>query len=170
MAQNSGMVQRGLLLLGLMLILVTVVGLVLFRAADTAPQVKAAIAERQPSKPGWLVRYNATTTLARRGTKELPCDVIAEMLDEDQQLRNFMTKTPDGKDTTDEQAARKTVLITVKALDEWLTHKEALPALTAKNAAGWQRVLAALDKLTHSDNPILRQEAEALKQKIAAGG
>src|SRR5947207_6491558 len=107
MAQESGMVQRGLLLLGLMLILMTVIGFVLFRPVDTAPRGEARIAERKPSKDGWEVRYNAATALARRGSKELPCDVIADMLDEEQQLRNYMTKTPEVNNALGEQAGRK---------------------------------------------------------------
>src|SRR5438105_1456027 len=126
MAQESGMVQRGLLLLGLMLILVTVLGFILFRAASVAPQVQAHIEKRAASKDGWTVRYNASTTLARRGSKSLPCEVVAEMLDEEQQLRNYMVTAPDGTHTLDEQSARRTVFNTLKALQEWGKHPEAL--------------------------------------------
>ena len=85
MAQESGMVQRGLLLLGLMLILVTVLGFILFRPASVAPQVQAHIEKR-----------------------------------------------------------------------------------AASNAAGWQRVQAALNKVATSENAVLREEAETLKQAIAS--
>ena len=166
--QQSGMVQRGLVLLGLMLILATVVGLVLFRPTDLAPQVQAHIEQRAPSKDGWAVRYNASTALARRGTKALPCDVVAEMLDEDQQLRKYMVTAPDGTKTLDEQAARRTVFNTLKAMQDWVKHADAVAAVKTGNAAAWQRVVAAIDKLTHSENAVLRQEAETLKQKIDA--
>src|SRR5208282_705557 len=116
MAQESGLAQRGLLLLGLMLAIVAVVGFVLFRPKGTPPSedgqrpellvlavpspgagfpvfinwgAVAILSKSLPSSPGWAVRYNATVTLARRGSAKTPFDVLSEMLDEDQQLRNF---------------------------------------------------------------------------------
>src|SRR5262245_35214977 len=168
MAQESGMVQRGLLLLGLMLILVAVMGFILFRPVESAPQVDPAIKALSKSKDGWEVRYNAAVALARRGSKELPCDVLAEMLDERQQMRNYIMTAPDGSETIDEQAARRTVLNALKALEEWLKHKEALPALVANNAAGWRRVQAALYQVAQSENAVLREQAETLKQAIGS--
>src|ERR1700722_17498362 len=111
MAQDSGLAQRGLILLGVMLILVTAVGLILFRPRPTAPAddpVPANLAalavptpggsfptsinwaalgilgKNSPSASGWMVRYNATVALAKRGSAQLPLDVLVEMLNEQQ--------------------------------------------------------------------------------------
>jgi hypothetical protein len=164
--ESSGFVQRGLVLLGLMLILVTVVVFVLFRPPEAAPLVGAEIAARQPSTDGWEVRYNATVAQARRSSKLLACLVLAEMLDERQQLRNYLVKTPEGQDVIDEQAARRTVVNGLKALSLWLKNKDALP-LVARNPLGWPQVVVAVEALTHSDNAVLREEAEAVKKLLA---
>src|SRR3989442_1078381 len=44
------------------------------------------LGNRLPSAPGWVIRYNAATTLARRGSASVPWHLIREMLDEKQQL------------------------------------------------------------------------------------
>src|SRR5688572_24308767 len=44
------------------------------------------MAETLPSDPGYDIRYNAAATLARRGSSDVPWDLIREMLDEKQQL------------------------------------------------------------------------------------
>jgi hypothetical protein len=184
MANESGLAQRGLLLLGLMLVTLALAGFILFRPTGNPPLEEskrpelitlaipqlgasfpasmdfgalAVLSQSLPSSPGWGVRYNATLVLARRGSAKTPLDVLSQMLDEDQQMRNFRVRLADGKDVADEYAARRTVLAALKAFDDWQQHKDAVQAVG--NAPELQRVQAAIDKLTHSGNEVVSKEA-----------
>jgi hypothetical protein len=186
--QESGLAKRGLLLLGLMLAIAAVVGFVLFRPTSTPvpeddlhPELIAAavpgmgasslyevnwgalasLSQLLPSSPGWQVRYNTTLTYARRGSPNLPLAVLSEMLDEDRQMRNFRARLADGKDVPDEYAARQTVYNALHYFGEWQQHKDAVASAQANPEL--QRVYAAVDKLTHSKNDVLRKEAERVK-------
>src|SRR5579863_1101583 len=133
MAQDTGLVKRGMFLLVLMSGLVTVLLTILFQRSETAlptaaprPELLAAslvqtdaafpanvawlgiqqIADAFPSGPGWRIRYNAATTLARRGSPNVPWPVLVEMLDEDRQMHNFRELRADGSAVPDEAAAR----------------------------------------------------------------
>src|SRR5262245_43432838 len=74
------------------------------------------------SAPGWDVRYNAALALAHRGSPKfndaVVQDLFKEMLDEEQQLRNFRTTLKNGKETTDAVAARTAILGALKSLYE----------------------------------------------------
>jgi hypothetical protein len=74
------------------------------------------------SPTGWEVRYNAALALARRGNPHVKdaevWDTLVEMLDEEQQLRNFRTKQDDGRETADETGARTTVISALQATQE----------------------------------------------------
>lgn len=87
-----------------------------------APSPPAA-ASGPKSPAGWEVRYNAVLALLRRGSTEVTqadvWDTVVEMLDEDQQLRNFRTKDDDGREVLDENGARTTVIGTLQALQEF---------------------------------------------------
>jgi hypothetical protein len=195
MAQDSGLAYRGLLLLGMMLILVTLVGFVLFRRPETPPVQNAThrelaalgvaapgtgfpasigwgalgtLGEILPDSAGWLVRYNATVALARLGTEAVPFDVMSEMLDEKLQMRNWRFVTADGKVFVDEQAAQRTMLGALEALEEWHKHKQAVDTV-GKDNPGLQRVYAAVDRLTHSPSTDIQQRAESVKKKIESG-
>jgi len=188
---ESGLAQRGLLLLGLMLAIVAVVSFVLFRPTGNPAQedsnrpelvalavpnpgacfpgdinwgAMAILGQSLPSSPGWMVRYNATLALARRGSAKTPFDVLSEMLDEDRQMRNFRVRLADGKEVANEYAARETVLNALKAVEDWQKHKEAGTAVG--NSSELQRVDAAIDKLTRSTNEVVRKEAEMVKKSI----
>src|SRR5262249_19030968 len=68
-----------------------------------------------PQSPrGWQVRSNAVLSLARRGSPHVQdpeiWDTLREMLDEDQQLRNFRARLSDGREVPDQTAARLTVI------------------------------------------------------------
>jgi hypothetical protein len=185
---ESGLAKRGLLLLGLMLAIVSVVGFVLFRPtsnpppeSDSHPELIAAalaslgacdpdqinwgalatLSQTLPSASGWQVRYNATLTLARRGSPKLPLAVLSEMLDEDRQMRNFRARLADGKDIPDEYSARQTVYNALQYFGEWQQHKDAVASAQANPEL--QRVYSAIDKLTRSKNDVLRKEAERVK-------
>src|ERR1700736_1810414 len=88
-SDDSGLMRRGLLLLGLMTVLAVVVLYVALRRPDQEVRAEPPLAAGLPSAPGWEIRYNATVALARRGSPQLPLGVLCEMLDEDRQMRNF---------------------------------------------------------------------------------
>jgi hypothetical protein len=76
-----------------------------------------------PKSPaGWEVRYNATVALARRGSDKVKdegvWDNLTEMLDEDQQLRNFRRAEKDGKEVSEAGSAHLTVITALKAVNE----------------------------------------------------
>jgi hypothetical protein len=195
MVQNSGLVYRGLLLLGMMLVLVTLVLFVVFRRTET-PTLQsthdgglvmsalptpgltfpgpinwgalAKLSEKLPASPGWNVRYTATLALARRGSDQVPFDVLAQMLDEDLQMRNWLAHTEDGKVFVDEQSARRTVHNGLRGVVQWHEHKEVVDKVGKDNPGLW-RVYAAVDKLTLSHDSALQQEAENIKKKIDSG-
>src|SRR5262249_5156598 len=119
-----------------------------------------AIAEPGPrSRPGFEIRYNATVALARRGSDQIKdrLPVLAEMLDEELQLRNPWQRVKEGKlvpyseGMPDAVAARTDVESSLKAIVE--LHRKR-PDLD----------LSELDepirKLTQSSNEVLRQEAQ----------
>ena len=122
----------------------------------------AVLGQRLPSSPGWGTRYNATISLASRGSTKVPFDVLAQMLDEDQQMRNFRVPLSDGKEVANEYNARRTVLLGLKAFADWQKHKEAVQAVGHNPEL--QRVYAAIDKLTASTNEVVRKEAESVKK------
>jgi hypothetical protein len=192
MAQDQGLVRRGLLLLGFMLALAGLVGFMLWRresapppptdqpdlAALGVPNVGASfpahvnwaalvkVGEALPSSPGWEVRYNAALALARRGSDKLPIHIIAEMLNEELQMRNFRVKLPDGKDVPDEAAARRTVLNALEALVEWHKSKSAVATVAKEQPDSLRRTYAAVNRLTQSTNAVLREEAEKAKKNL----
>src|SRR5688572_974266 len=124
MAEDSGLVKRGVGLLVVMTALVLLVlGVMFYRnpaplpAAAARPELHAATLVRSdasfpaavswlgvyqlgdimPSPVGWEIRYNAAQALARRRSEKVPWDTIREMLDEEQQLRNFRAILHDGR-------------------------------------------------------------------------
>lgn len=152
-AEDSGIVRRGLMLLGLIGIVAVTVLFILFRQggpatarAESRPELSIAslavpgagfplcinwgslhdLGQSLPSSPGWETRYTATRVLAHRGSPRVPVPILCEMLDEDRQMRNFRTQLPDGREVADEAAAYQELLIALKAVAEW-----------RKNAKGW---------------------------------
>ncbi|MFO0809082.1 MAG: hypothetical protein U0746_10695 [Gemmataceae bacterium] len=126
----------------------------------TKPQT--AIAATGPASPaGWEVRYNAALALARRGsdkaTDPVILDTLKEMLDEPQQLRNFRTRLKDGREVPDDQAARETVVGTLRAVAD--LHRKRPDA----DIAALRPVVA---KLVESENPVVRTEAKATQLAI----
>ena len=195
MARDSSLIYRGLLLLGMMLVLVTLVLFVVFRRGENPPiqerrqpaLIAAALpvpnlafpaainwgalgtlSDALPDSPGWGVRYNAAIALARIGSHQMPFDVLRQMLDEDLQMRTWVVLTEDGKIITEEHNARSTVLNGLNALTDWHKHPQAVQKV-GKDDPGLQRVYAAVDRLTQSRNRVIQQEAESVKQKIASG-
>jgi hypothetical protein len=117
--------------------------------------VAATVPPGPPSPAGWEVRYNATLALANRGSplvKEDPAvwDNLLEMLDEEQQLRNFTRKRPDGQAVPDETAARTTVIGALRAVAELHRQRPALD-LSGLNEP--------IERLTRSANVPVRTRA-----------
>ena len=162
---DSGLMLRGLLLLGLMAVLAGIVLYVVLRRPHLETPVEAAHAAGPASARGWEIRYNATAALARRGSPRVPLDVLREMLDEEQQMRNFRVTLKGGQEVADESAARSTVLSALKATVAWHTHADAVRAVGADNPQ-LQQVFLAIDKLTHSPNLVVRTEAEKTRQAL----
>jgi len=110
-----------------------------------------------PSTPGWQVRYNATRALAHRGSARLPLDILAEMLNEEQQLRNNV-EALNGKKYVDEASANIIVIGALKAVRAWHKHPEAVTAVGRDNPE-LQRVYAAVNRLRDSKNAVVQAEA-----------
>jgi hypothetical protein len=191
---NAPLARRGLLLLGMMTAIVIAVWAMLFRGtrqeiptekrdpgqlaslvaslASGLPGVSwsalGQFGQTLPSAPGWEVRYNATIALARRGSTRVPFDLLAEMLDEDRQMKNFRARLQDGREVPDEAAARRTVLNALKAFAEWHKHPQAVQAVGPSDP-GLRRVYAAIDNLTHSPNLVVRTEAENTRLSLRKG-
>src|SRR5262245_4990473 len=171
--QDSGLVRRGLFLLVLIGGLVSVVLWIIFQrpAQPTPPDVNqpepqlvrlatpdpglpsslswpalGMLTESLPSSPGWEVRYNAAASLGRLGAPEVPWPIIADMLNEDQQMRNFRVRLDSGQIVADEAAARLTVMNALKAVKQWHEKQTKQVAISADLA----RVQAAVERLTTS--------------------
>jgi hypothetical protein len=183
--EDKGLVVRGLLLLTFIGGLVTIVlGFMFWRtqapppiaetppehaiAALVAPQIGAfpggvswyaifQASETLPSAPGFDVRYNAATTLARRGSSQVPWDLLREMLDEKLQKRNNRVKQPDGQYVYDEAAARRSVLSSLRAIAAWhekqSDKKHALPAALSA-------IYSTVDELAKSPFVEVKTQAE----------
>jgi hypothetical protein len=119
------------------------------------PAAALPTAPTGPKSPtGWEVRYNAALALARRGSSHVKdaavWDSLLEMLDEDQQLRNFRAKSEDGKESLDETGAHTTVISALQAVQELHRKQPQIDLSTLKEP---------IDKLTHSPNPTLSLQA-----------
>lgn len=188
---DSGLVKRGFFLLLLIGGLVTVVLWIIFQkpAQTLPPEAKkpepllaglmatdvafpasvhwgalVLVSERLPSSPGWKVRYNAAASLARLGSKETPWPLLAEMLDEEQQMRNFRIQLETGQVVADEAAARLTMITTLKAIKDW--HAKQTQSVTPTPAMS--RVYARIDELSGSAVVELKKQAEETREAIRA--
>ena len=151
--EDKGLVVRGLILLaGISVVVAIVLGIIFWRAPAPPPTLAsppehhiptvimpplgaypsgvswialANLRETMPSAPGWNIRYNAATSLARRGSSSVPWHSIREMLDEKQQLRNQRLRLEDGRDVYDEAAARAYMLSALKAIAAWHEKRKA---------------------------------------------
>lgn len=137
--------------------------LLLLATAGCRQSSAPTVVSGQSSSSGWDIRYNAVLSLARRGSPKLSDDVVKdlfkEMLDEEQQLRNFRTKLKSGQETTDAVGARTAVLGALKALDNLKTKQPTVDLSSLK---------PAIEKLTSSPTPALAQEARKLLASLNA--
>jgi hypothetical protein len=137
-----------------------VVIVLLFGVSGCRRPAAAPATEQGPrNAPGFEIRYNATIALAHMGSDHIKerLDILQEMLDEQQQLRSFRQRIVDGKllpeneAPPDPVAARTAVEAALKAIAELHRKK---PDLDLSS------LLPAIEKLTKSDNAVLRTEAE----------
>jgi hypothetical protein len=184
--EDKGLVFRGLALLAVIGVLVAVVlGFLLWRPNTPPPTLVAPpehqipamvlpnlgafpsgvawysisqLADTMPSAPGWEVRYNAATTLARRGSPSVPWELLREMLDEKQQLRNYRVRQADGRDVYDEAAARANMLSALRALAAW--HEKRKADQKHEIPSDLRDVYASVDKLAESPFVELKMQAE----------
>ena len=103
-----------------------------------------------PLDPGQMKTYQATNVN--------PDMSFLEMLDEEQQLRNFRAQLRDGREVPDESAARVTVISALRAVTE-LHRKQ--PGMDLKD------LNEPIAKLAASDNTLLSKEAKQTQLALA---
>jgi hypothetical protein len=185
-AQDSGLAKRGLVVFGLIALITLAVGyMLLYRRGENVqpkelpraePQIAALIvpiagfpaslswqvfcplSEQLPSAPGWETRYTATRVLAHRGSPKLPLGTLREMLDENQQRRNFRVRLKDQRIVSNEGDVQQVLLAALKSLQEWLKHPEAVRSIGADNPQ-LRAVYAAAEKLTEHPSQVIKNEA-----------
>lgn len=128
--------------------------LLLLAAGCQRPATSVTAVTGPKSAVGWEVRYNAALALARRGSPHVKdpevWDSLQEMLDENQQLRNFITKSEDGRETDDETGARATVISALEAVQELHRKQPKFDISSLKEP---------IEKLTQSPNATLSVQA-----------
>jgi hypothetical protein len=185
-AENTRIVQRGLVMLALVGAIAVTVLFALFRrpgpdegAAENLTAKAVAVfsvanagfpanipwaglydvGDALPSPTGWEVRYTATRVLANHGSEKLRLDVLCEMLDERRQLRNFQAKLADGRVVPDEGAAAQEVVIALKAVSEWRKNSAAVQHMPPSSPE-MKTLVRAVEKLTQSHNNVVRTRAQ----------
>jgi hypothetical protein len=107
--------------------------------------------------PGLKIRYNATVALARRGSDKVRLGILQEMLDENQQQKNFLLRPKGGEETPDQATAILTVSTALQAVAE--LHRKA-PNRDLSS------LYPALEELAHNPNLAVRKEAERTLQAL----
>ena len=125
----------------------------------------AQLAKQTGSAPGWEVRYNAALTLARRGSPDTPWPVLLEMLDEEQQQRNFRVLLKSGKLSVDREAALRTVYNTLGVIAEYSQKPQAGKA--PNQTADRDRVRDQIARLADSPHAEIRIQARRAQQALA---
>lgn len=113
---------------------------------------------------GWEVRYNAVLALAHRGSSKfadpVTLEILAEMLDERQQLSNFKLKTRDGREVANPGAARLAVSAALRAVSDYKTRRP---------EADLAAIRPAIEKLANGSDLTLVKEARAALQAFGSG-
>jgi len=109
---------------------------------------------------GWDIRYTAVIALARRGSDRIKdhFDTLADMLDEPQQRANCTNRSAGGQESVDEPLVTGIITGALKAIVELHRRRPEMDL---------SPLTPAIDKLTQSDNPVIR--TEAAKTKLALG-
>lgn len=125
-------------------------------AGCRGPAVEMPTSGPGPKSPsGWEIRYNATLALARRGSPHVKdpevWDSFLELLDAEQQLRNFRNKSEDGQIKSDENGAYTAVISALQAAQD-LHRKDPKIDLSG--------LKAPIEKLTHNPNATVSVQAK----------
>lgn len=131
--------------------------------ARNAPAAPPANVRASPK--GWKVRYNANISLAVKGSDKVRLGLLREMLDEDQQLKNFEVTQKNGRVVSDEAGARQAIANTLRALVAWRKQLDPAKAYGPDNEE-LKEVYAAVRKLA-KDSPSLALRKEALRAEQA---
>jgi hypothetical protein len=190
--EDKGLILRGFLLLALISCLVAFVLAILFWrneppvALDHMPPEQfvplaalptlapypanvswvalAELSETCPSAPGFDIRYNAATTLARRGSAATPWPILLEMLDEKQQLRNSRVRQKNGQDTYDDIAARRKMIISLQAVAAW--HEKRKSDSQHEVTSDMRAIYARVDDLAMSATGEVKNQAEKTRDTL----
>lgn len=191
MAHDSGLVKRGLVVFGVLLVLVAAITYFMLHrpeapASKPLPRPEPYLAAlmvpsaafpgsvnwgglsqlggKLPSSPGWQIRYTATRVLAQRGSAKLPLATLREMLDDEQQRLNHRVQLKDSRVVPNESDVQQVLLNGLKSVHEWHKHSGAVKAVASQDPE-LQQVYAAVAKLTEHPNQVIR--TEALKVRLA---
>jgi hypothetical protein len=145
----------------------TVLGYLLPAACCLLPAISGCGSATPPpsvsgpkSGDGWEIRYTAALSLVRRGSDKLKDpvvqDLVLEMLDEQQQLRNSR-RTVKDREVTDLAMASETVFYALDALAEFHRQDRAFDLVPFK---------PAMDKLAESTNATIAKKAKAVREEL----
>ena len=116
-----------------------------------------------------MIQEDIKRYLAAIGSKKVRLDLLAEMLDEPKQLKNFRARLKDGRDVPDENGARSAIVTTLKAVVSWHKKLDVRHALR-DNTQDLDRVYGAMRKLAEkSPSIVLRNDAKRALQAIDQG-
>lgn len=119
------------------------------------------LTQPSPGQHGRDIRCNAALALAWRGSPKIKdpvaWDLLLEMLDEPTQLQNYRAKLPDGREVSNEAAARETTRGALRAVAE--LHRK-------KPAMDLSGLRPALEKLTGSTNKLVATDAKQVLQAL----
>jgi hypothetical protein len=118
--RDGFLAKTGLVLGCLVAVAVLALALVGWLRRPSVPVAPVPSASAHHSGSGWETRYQAVTALARRGSDLVAqrLSVLAEMLDEDQQLRNYRVILKDGRDAPNEAEVIERLIYRLRAVAE----------------------------------------------------
>jgi hypothetical protein len=166
MSQGSFLSTRGWVVLLILLAGTAALVLLVWARLPTPSAPVEVPAESETRRVGREIRYNATLSLAVLGSEKVRLDLLRDMLDEDQQLKNFWVKLSNGKTVSDEAGARKAILNTLKAVVEW-RGKVDVAKLEPEKQEKVKEIYAAIKRLAaHSPNAVVREEARKAEKAL----
>jgi len=155
---DAGLVKRGFVLLGLMVLLGATVLFIIYQGPRGGTPIEPTrVEDVPPSSPGWEIRVNAAAALARRGSDQVSWSVFREMVDLPRMTANCREQYHDAQETA-EVSARDLVVYSLKALAQW--HEKQRETGKSDVPSGLSAVYAAVDRVAESADPILSEQAK----------
>src|SRR6516225_7201222 len=112
---DAGLVKRGFVLLGVMVLLGATVLFIIYQGPRGGTPIEPTrVEDVPPSSPGWEIRVNAAAALARRGSDQVSWSVFREMVDLPRMTANCREQYHDAQETA-EVSARDLVVYSLKA-------------------------------------------------------